>query len=65
MGYMMLTAPCFACDRLFASNPDKVPSYDNQPVCRSCIERVNAWRKTKGLPLWPIPDDAYEPQEVQ
>ena len=62
-GYMLLTAVCFACGNLFSSNPNTVPSYENQPICEDCINRVNANRKA-GLPLWPVSPDAYEPAEA-
>lgn len=58
--YVSLMAACFGCGRLFASNPRTVPSYENQPICRTCIERVNANRAASGRPLWPVADDAYE-----
>ena len=41
-GYMLLTAPCFGCGKVFGSNPNTVPSYENQPICEDCINRVNA-----------------------
>lgn len=61
MGFMSLVAPCFACGLPFASNPERVPSYDNQPICRSCITVVNEKRASNGLPTWPVFEDAYEP----
>jgi hypothetical protein len=60
MGYASLLAPCFSCGRIFASNPVRVPSYDNQPICRSCITLVNEQRAARGLALWPVHPDAYE-----
>ncbi len=61
---MFLTATCFGCGRLFTCNPNTVPSYENQPICESCIARVNVEREKNGLPLWPVPDDAYEVTEA-
>ena len=63
MGYAMLVATCFACGRIFSCNPHKVPSYNNQPICKDCIHRVNEVRRQKGRQLWPISRDAYEPIE--
>ena len=60
MGFYMVFAPCFGCKRLFSSNPHRVPSYHGQPICRDCIRIVNAKRREKGLPEWPVPADAYE-----
>lgn len=63
MGYLYLMAPCFVCGRLFASNPDRVPSYENQPICENCITLANERRRANGLPEWPIFPDSYEPRE--
>ena len=63
MGFYSLIAPCFACKRVFASNPNAVPSYENQPICATCIAKANDNRKKRGLPLWPVPADAYAPAE--
>jgi hypothetical protein len=63
VGYLYLFAPCVLCRKLFASNPDRVPSYENQPICRDCIERVNEIRRKEGHPEWPIFHDSYEPLE--
>jgi hypothetical protein len=60
MGYATLVAPCFVCGKLFSGNPRRVPSYQNQPICRDCIEKVNKRRAETGQPLWPVPPDAYE-----
>lgn len=64
MGYMTGYGECFGCHKLFTFNPTSVPSYHDAPICRDCIERANAKRKTMGLPLWPVASDAYEPEEV-
>lgn len=64
MGYMYCMGPCFSCKKLFSFNPHRVPSYNGEPICRECIERVNTKRKEMGSPLWPVPRDAYEPEEV-
>jgi hypothetical protein len=63
MSYMSLIAPCFACRRLFASNPHRVPSHDNNPICATCMAMVNERRVAKGLPPFLVPDDAYEPAD--
>lgn len=65
MSYASLYAPCFVCKRPFFSNPQRVPSYDNQPICRACIERVNEARRARGLPEWPVYPDSYEPIEAE
>jgi hypothetical protein len=59
-GYATLVAPCFVCGRPFTSNPLRVPSYQNNPICKPCIELVNQKRIEAGKEPWPIPEDAYE-----
>lgn len=66
MGLCWCTGACIVCKRPFTFNPVRVPSTSllngtRQPICSYCIEIVNARRKEAGLPLWPIPDDAYQP----
>lgn len=63
-GFMFLTAACFGCGKLFTSNPNSVPSFEDQPICETCIKRVNAKRKASGLPLWPVATDAYQGSEA-
>ncbi len=63
-GYMTGLAPCFCCHRLFTFNVERVPSYQGEPICESCIERVNAKRREAGRPEWPVFPDSYDPQEV-
>jgi hypothetical protein len=50
---------CFGCQRLFAFDVEKVPSYAGKPICRDCIDRANARRKAAGRPLWRILPGAY------
>ena len=63
MGYIQLLADCFVCRRPFTSNPHRVPSFQGQPICLDCITRVREKQKEKGLPLWPLYADSYEPAE--
>lgn len=62
-GVFTLIAPCFSCGRVFSSNPNLVPSYENKPICEDCIMLVNDVRRRNGLPEWPIPPGAYDPAE--
>ena len=62
-GYMMAYGACCACGRMFGFNPVRVPSYMGDPICRTCIDRINEKRKELGNPLWPVPADAYEPTQ--
>lgn len=68
MAYMHAMSNCFACKQLFTYNPDLVPSIrvngSREPICQSCVDRVNPMRKANGLePIVPLPG-AYEAQEV-
>jgi len=63
MPYMSVIAPCFLCGVVFASNPSKVPSVDNQPICESCMERVQEARKRQGMRPFPVPPGAYDGAE--
>ena len=68
MGYMMGLAPCIRCRQTFSFNVDLVPSIrvhgEREPLCRGCVDALNALRVQRGLlPIEPLPG-AYEPQEV-
>lgn len=64
MAYMSLLAPCLRCDRMFASNAQFVPSVKGQPICKDCIEELQAIRISMGMEPWSIHPLAYEPEEV-
>lgn len=60
----MCFASCFGCKRLFGFNPHSVPSIlhngTREPICATCVARVNPMRRANGLPeIVPAPD-AYE-----
>lgn len=58
-GWVIAMASCWGCELPFAFNPRCVPSYQNQPICEGCMERVNTLREAAGLPPHPIHPDAY------
>jgi len=60
-GYESLLAPCVVCGVVFTSNPYRVPSWKDEPICSACIRRINVRRRELGLPLWPVLAGAYEP----
>jgi len=67
MGYAFCTGECFGCRRIFSYNPMRVPSIRHpltnhrEPVCLTCVNRVNPDRIKNGLdPIVPLPG-AYEP----
>jgi hypothetical protein len=67
MGYMLAMGPCICCKRMFSFNPELVPSSDaitgqREPVCETCMFRINQTRAEMGLPPHPILPGAYEPQ---
>lgn len=64
-GYMIALGPCICCRRVFHFNPARVPSTtaingEREPVCASCMQRINERRATIGLPPFEILPDAYE-----
>ena len=60
-GYALAVSSCGNCRRVFGFNPKKVPSLDNIPFCRDCVEMANPIRILKGLPEIIITDDTYGP----
>jgi hypothetical protein len=68
MGYMVVMAECFGCKTLFTFNAERVPSVvvdgRREPICRTCVARVNPTRKANGLPVIRVDPMAYEPEEV-
>lgn len=74
-GVMMLLAACWGCGGMFSSNPSLVPSVrvkdgqldpngTREPLCRECVEKINAHRVSVGLEPFAIHPEAYEPEEV-
>jgi hypothetical protein len=68
MGFMFVVGACYGCKRPFSFNADKVPSIringEREPICQSCVDRVNPQRVANGLePIVPLPG-AYEAEEV-
>lgn len=65
MGYYQAMSACIGCSRIFTYNPMRVPSIRingvREPICQSCVDRVNPKREANGLgPIVPLPG-AYEP----
>lgn len=60
MGFATCYAPCGQCGRAFSFHPNFVPSLNNIPFCRSCIEAANPTRKEKGLAEIKIHPRAYD-----
>lgn len=54
---------CFVCRRVFSFNPERVPSFEGEPICRECLNVVNGERRANGVPEWPVLPGAYDPQE--
>jgi len=59
-GMVLLASPCLGCEKMFVSNPNYVPSFHNQPICRECVEQANEKRAEMGLDPHPIHPEAYE-----
>lgn len=66
MGYAICMGPCLGCGHTFQYNPVRVPSCSavtgkREPICQTCVDRVNPVRIKNGLaPIVPLPD-AYGP----
>jgi hypothetical protein len=66
-GYVLATSACFFCNNFFSYNPRFVPSTPpewhptREPVCGTCMDRINAWRVSKDIDPFPIHPEAYEP----
>jgi hypothetical protein len=61
--------PCICCGRFFTFHPHKVPSTtaltgEREPICRRCIDKINAERIAQGLEPFAIKDGAYDPGEI-
>lgn len=65
MGYAVVVGTCCNCHGFMQFNPIRVPSVridgKREPVCKTCIEELNAKRKLVGAEPWPVHPDAYEP----
>jgi Fe-S-cluster-containing dehydrogenase component len=63
-GFVVLMSPCIGCGNPFSYNPHRVPSVridgERQPVCRSCVDRVNPRREANGLDPIVIQPGAYD-----
>jgi len=65
---VIVMGPCFVCGRPFTFNPHSVPSFPTdpgdpstrEPICSSCIVKVNEQRRKNGKPEWPVYEDSYE-----
>lgn len=64
MGYVSCMEACFGCKRLFAFNPNKVPSVRvdgvRRPICQVCVDKANPRRIANGLPPIVPMEGAYE-----
>ena len=60
---MIGSGPCRVCGHIFIFDPDRVPSFRGEPVCRDCMMAVNQRRQDKGLEPFRILSGAYDVQE--
>lgn len=64
-GWAFAWGPCIACHAVFGFNPVRVPSLrwngKLEPICASCVARINPRRIANGLPAIVPAEDAYEP----
>lgn len=52
--------PAFNGKPLLPGDP-LLPMARREPICGPCVEVINAERRARGLPEWPVAPDAYEP----
>ena len=79
MTFMYCSSQCLLCDQVFSYNPDQVPSIrakrinnrwvadatgSREPICKSCIAKVNEDRAKIGNRPFDVLAEAYEAQEV-
>jgi hypothetical protein len=69
MAWRIAYSPCICCGIFFSYNPDRVPSTraitgDREPVCETCMHRINERRRASGAEPFAILPGAYEPGEV-
>lgn len=62
-GLYFCQGKCWACGLYFSFNPERVPSFEGEPICGDCMELVNRVRTEQGLEAYPILSGAYEPSE--
>jgi hypothetical protein len=74
-GAFFAAGPCAFCRRIFAFNPERVPSLPvdaegrvvpdgiRHPICGPCMDKVNAFRAECGAEPVPILPGAYDPAE--
>ena len=65
VGYVFACSPCIGCGRIFTYNPLRVPSSSaitgqREPVCATCMERINEYRTAHGLEPFAILPGAYD-----
>jgi len=65
MGVVQAYSACYGCKRPFFYNPMRVPSVvvngEREPICQTCVDRVNPQRIANGLePIVPL-SGAYDP----
>lgn len=59
MGYVTFTGVCCCCNKIFSFHPNKVPSFKGEPICKTCVEKINIKRKENKLPPITILPGAY------
>lgn len=70
MGYALAMGRCLGCGQMFGFNPLRVPSLlyngHKEPICQSCVTRVNPLRRANGVPeIVPAPDAYSEVDESE
>jgi hypothetical protein len=63
MGYAMMVSECGACHQIFCYNPHLVPSLNNVPFCKRCVDASAPERIKRGLVPIKYSEEAYKPMD--
>jgi hypothetical protein len=67
-GFLFATALCVGCNQPFTFSPSRVPvavvNGQRLPVCRTCWDRRQAYRREHGLPAESLVPGAYDAEEA-
>jgi len=60
MAYVFCNGICGSCGKVFTFHPNLVPSKNNIPFCKECVDAANPIRKKNGLSEIKYDPKAYE-----
>lgn len=60
-GFAIAIGRCRGCGGLFQFHPERVPSYDGEPLCRLCVAWINRQRVAAGMEPVAVLPGAFGP----